>query len=256
MAEIAGADTSGLIAVLPVAATEQHGAHLPASTDCDIGRALCERTIALLPDDLPAAFLPMQEVGASGEHGDSPGTISADPCELADAWFAIAAGLKSKGIQKLVLVSSHGGNTPVCDMVILRARIELGMLAVATSWSRFGFPQGLFSADEIALGIHGGEIETSIMLAARPELVAMDKAGDFASLQQDLRQTMTHLRAYGPHRFGWMMHDLNAAGVVGNAAAATAEKGEAVIAHQAAGFIELLRDVQRFDLSVLGPRSS
>ena len=129
----------------------------------------------------------------------------------------------------------------------MRARAELGMLCVATSWSRFGYPPGLFSENEIRLGIHGGDIETSIMLAHCPASVNMEKAEDFGSLQGELTSAMKHLRAYGPHRFGWMMHDLNAQGVTGNAAAATADKGRAVIAHQSAGFIELLQDVDRFN---------
>ena len=245
-AAIAAADTSAWIAVLPVAATEQHGPHLPASTDADIARAMVAATIAALPHEMSVTFLPVEEVGWSAEHGATPGTVSAQPGALADRWMAIARDVHALGINKLVLVSSHGGNTPVADIVILRARAELGLLCVATAWSRFGYPQGLFADDEVRFGIHGGNIETSIMLAHRPDAVAMDKAQDFGSLQQELAHGMPHLRAYGPHRFGWMMHDLNAHGVAGNAAAATADKGHATIAHQSAGFIELLHDVDRF----------
>ncbi|MEE4237111.1 MAG: creatininase family protein [Anderseniella sp.] len=240
------ADTSDWIAVLPVAATEQHGPHLPASTDADIARAMVAACILQLPPELPATFLPVEEIGWSAEHGDTPGTVSAEPGELVEKWLSTAEGLKQQGLRKLVIVSSHGGNTPVVDTVIMRARAELGMLCVATAWSRFGTPPGLFSEDEVRLGIHGGDIETSIMLAHCPASVKMDKALDFSSLQQQLAGSMKHLRAYGPHRFGWMMHDLNRHGVTGNAAAATADKGRAVIAHQSAGFIELLEDVHRF----------
>lgn len=245
---IAAADTGGWIAVLPVAATEQHGPHLPASTDADIARAMVAACIERLSASIvPVTFLPVEEIGWSAEHGQTPGTVSANPAELADKWFSIAAGLKMHGLRKLVIVSSHGGNTPVVDTVIMRARAELGLLCVATAWSRFGTPGGLFSDDEIRFGIHGGDIETSIMLAHCPASVNMDRARDFGSLQQKLAGDMSHLRAYGPHRFGWMMHDLNSAGVAGNAAAATADKGRAVIAHQSAGFIELLKDVDRFE---------
>ncbi len=247
---IAKADCSDWIVVLPVAATEQHGPHLPASTDTDIAQAMVAACVAKLPRTAKVSFLPVEEVGASAEHGDTPGTISRYPFSLVRDWFDIAADLNINGVGKFVLVSSHGGNTPVCDLVIQRLRIELGMLAVATSWSRFGYPDGLFSDDEIALGIHGGDIETSIMLATRSEAVDMGQARDFPSLQQDLFREMRHLRAYGPHRFGWMMHDLNADGVTGNAAAATADKGAAVIAHQSQAFIELLEDISLFDLDL------
>lgn len=244
---IAAADSSSWIAVLPVAATEQHGPHLPASTDADIARAMVGACVEQLPAELPATFLPVEEVGWSAEHGNTPGTVSAEPGELAAKWLSIAAGLKQHGLRKLVIVSSHGGNTPVVDTVIMRARAELGMLCVATAWSRFGTPPGLFGEEEVRLGIHGGDIETSIMLAHCLASVNMDKARDFGSLQRELAGSMKHLRAYGPHRFGWMMHDLNRHGVAGNAAAATAAKGRAVIAHQSAGFIELIEDVHRFE---------
>jgi creatinine amidohydrolase len=245
--QLAEADTRGWIGVLPVAATEQHGPHLPASTDADIARAMVAAAVDRLPQDLPATFLPVEEIGWSAEHGDTPGTVSGDPVQLAAKWLALIDSLRQQGLRKVVIVSSHGGNTPVADTVIMRARAELGMLCVATAWMRFGYPPGLFSDEEIQLGIHGGDIETSIMLAHCPASVNMDKARDFGSLQHELARSMTHLRAYGPHRFGWMMHDLNQHGVTGNAAAATADKGRATIEHQASGFIDLLRDVDRFE---------
>ncbi len=125
------------------------------------------------------------------------------------------------------------------------------MLAVTTSWTRFGYPQDIVSAQEKAFGIHGGFIETSVMLALRPDMVAMDKARDFPSVQERFARDFTHLRAYGPHAFGWMMHDLSPAGAVGNAAAASVEAGERILAHTVACFAELLRDVDRFDLATL-----
>ena len=125
----------------------------------------------------------------------------------------------------------------------------LGMLAVATSWTRFGLPDGLITPEEKALDIHGGFIETSVMLALRPDLVDMSKARNFSNAQSRYAEEFKFLRAYGPHAFGWKMHDLNPEGVAGNAAAATAEAGEKLIANAVSGFVELLRDVHRFDLA-------
>jgi len=130
--------------------------------------------------------------------------------------------------------------------VATELRVRLGMLAVATSWTRFGLPDGLIGPEEKALDIHGGFIETSVMLALRPDLVDMAKARDFPNAQAGLARDFHYLRAYGPHAFGWKMHDLNPDGAAGNAAKATAEAGEKLIAHAVSGFIDLLRDVDRF----------
>src|SRR5690606_37551620 len=113
------------------------------------------------------------------------------------------------GIRKLILVNAHGGNVPVLDLVIRDLRVRHDMLAVATGWSRFGVPPGLFSADELTLGIHGGDVETSIMLHLRPDLVDMGRAADFRSHQADFIREFQHLRAYGPAQFGWKAQDLN-----------------------------------------------
>jgi creatinine amidohydrolase len=133
------------------------------------------------------------------------------------------------------------------DIVARELRVRHDMLVVATAWSRFGQPEGIAAAEEGLYGIHGGDIETSIMLHFRPDLVRMDKAEDFRSAQLDFIAEFAHLRAHGPVQFGWKAQDLNPAGTVGNASLATAEKGKAVVDHQAAAFVALCRDVHAFD---------
>src|SRR5262249_37628033 len=122
------------------------------------------------------------------------------------------------------------------------------MVAVHTSWGRFGYPGGLFSEAEHTHGIHGGDIETSIMLAAYPDLVRRDRIANFLPATIAMEQNYEHLRADCPVGFGWMTQDLNASGAVGDASLATAEKGQAALDHGARAFVELLRDVERFDL--------
>jgi len=109
----------------------------------------------------------------------------------------------------------------------------------------------VFPEREAAYGIHGGDVETSLMLHLRPDLVAHRHADDFHSTQLSFIQEFTHLRGHGPHAFGWMAQDLNPAGVVGDASAATAEKGAAALDHAAHGFVALLDDVHRFDVARL-----
>lgn len=245
------AEHANWIAVLPLGAHEQHGPHLPPETDTIIATGLVERTIARLPKSLPVTFLPTEPVGYSVEHADFSVTRSL-PYEAAiSRWLGIAEGLSRQSIHKLVLFNAHGGNSPLMTIVATEARVRFDMLAVATSWTRFGQPAGFIDPADKAIDIHGGDIETSVMLALAPDQVKMEKARAFPSRQNDFISDFTHLRAYGPHAFGWKMQDLNADGVAGNAAAATAERGEQLIDHAVTGFIELLEDVDRFDLSLL-----
>ena len=240
-------DVSDWIAVLPIAAIEQHGPHLPLATDMIIGQAHVDRVIELLDDDLPATFLPMQSVGKSNEHISSPGTLTFDWDTVTQAWIELGDSVARAGVRKMVIVTSHGGNVALMDIVARELRVRHEMLAVHTAWARFGDPDGVFGPDETRYGIHGGDRETSMVLAVRPELVRMDKAEDFKSSQQRLEQEMAHLRLHGPMSFGWKAQDANPHGVVGEAHLATAEKGRAAIDHAARGFIALLRDVHRFD---------
>lgn len=232
-------------------ATEQHGPHLPAETDWLIAQEVATRAAAETAD-LALATLPVEKRGYSIEHTDDPRTETLTYAEALDRWIAIGEQLAAAGTKKLVLLNAHGGNSPLMTIVTTELRVRHRMLAVATSWTRFGYPADLVSEEERALGIHGGFIETSVMLAIRPDLVAMDKARDFASEQARFQREFKHLRAYGPHAFGWMMRDLSPEGVAGNAAAATAQAGERILQHAVSGFVELLGDVDRFNPPWLG----
>ncbi|MEO3384717.1 creatininase family protein [Mesorhizobium sp. CAU 1741] len=239
------------IAVLPLGATEQHGPHLPFETDTIIAEAVAKRAAALLPPGLDVEFLPVEPVGYSIEHLDVRGTRTLAFDEAVARWIDIGEAALAQGMRRFVMLNAHGGNAPLMTIVATELRVRHGMLAVATSWTRFGYPAHLVSPKEKALGIHGGFIETSVMLALRPDLVDMAKSRDFPSAQERFETEFTHLRAYGPHAFGWKMSDLSPDGVTGDAAAASAEAGEEILGHATKGFVALLDDVARFDVSVL-----
>ncbi|AOF91095.1 creatininase family protein [Sinorhizobium sp. RAC02] len=242
---------TGWIAVLPLGAHEGHGPHLPFETDTLIAEGIAARLAAVLPTHLPVTLLPAEPVGYSPEHLDVPGTRSLGYAEAIERWLGIAGDLNRFGIRKLVLLNAHGGNSPLMTIVATEARIRFDMLVVATAWTRFGQPDGWIAAEDKAIDIHGGDIETSVMLALHPDLVRMDKAERFGSRQAEFAARFAHLRAYGPHAFGWKMSDLNPQGVAGDASAATAEKGERLIAHAVRGLVALLEDVAAFDADTL-----
>jgi creatinine amidohydrolase len=246
------------IAVLPLAATEQHGPHLPFATDVMIGEAYLARVRALLPDSLPATFLPIQPVGISTEHIDFKGTLTLSAEAALREWATLGEGVARAGVKKIVIVTSHGGNSAAMTIVAQDLRAHYGLLAVTTSWSRFGVPEGLFPDDEVRHGVHGGAVETSIMLAKYPEHVRREAIADFQSSAIAMEQEYRWLSTQRPAPFAWQTQDLHPSGAVGNATLATAEKGERLIEHGAQRFIELLGDVDKFDVKRLsrGPQHS
>jgi creatinine amidohydrolase len=249
--DVAAGDTARWIAVLPVAAVEQHGPHLPLGVDSYIAEAYIARVLPLLPEDLAATFLPVQPIGYSDEHSAFPGTLSLSAHTLIAAWTEIGESLHRCGVRKLVIVTSHGGNAALLDPVARDLRVRLKMLVVTCAWHRFGYPPGTFADQEQLHGIHAGDVETSLVLAHRPGTVQMKSAVNAAPATVEMAGTFKWLSAFKPAGFGWMTQDLHPTGAVGDATAATAHKGKLALDHGARAFVELLQDVDRFDLSRL-----
>lgn len=251
VSDFAELDPEKVIAVLPIASTEQHGPHLPIATDVAIAQGMLAEVRRQLPEDLDILVLPLQEIGKANEHKYGPGTLSLDAELLIPVWTAIGQKVHEAGLRKMVIVNSHGGNVDVMSIVARELRVRFDMAVVSTQWGRFGHPDGLISAHEMKYGIHGGEVETSLMLQFRPELVRMDKARNFVSRAEQMREASDYIQPLPPHSLAWIAHDLNPAGVVGDATKGTAEKGQAICAHQASGFIGLLGDLRDYPLGAL-----
>lgn len=250
-ADFAALDTSQTIAILPLAAIEQHGPHLPVSVDSEINAGILDAALARHSAEAPVLILPPQMVGKSDEHNRFPGTLSIPAETLIGHWNAIGDSVARAGVRRIVFFNSHGGNPPVMDIVTRDLRVRHGMLAVTAHWWDLVELEAWFDPVEIEHGIHGGEIETSMMLHLRPDLVDMGKAKDFVSAGRKMSETFNRLSPTAQPSFAWETQDLNPTGAVGNAAAADADRGRKVVEAAAGGLLELLDEVGRFDLGCL-----
>ena len=237
--------------ILPLGATEQHGKHLPFETDSLIAQGICERLKEVAESSMDLHILPVEPLGYSLEHMDYKGSKTLTYDEAVNRWIGIGRACFDAGGKRIILVNAHGGNSPIATIVAQELRVRHSMLAVATKWDRFIKGSGIVSPNEERFGIHGGDIETSVMLAMYPDKVDMTNAHDFPNLQEMLALENKYLLAYGPHAFGWKAADLNPLGVTGNAGQATAEKGEALLKIAVESLHKLVKETHAFDLTLL-----
>jgi len=242
--DFAGVDPARTIALLPVAAIEQHGPHLPLATDALINEGVIAQTLRRLPASASVLVLPALNVGDSLEHTAFAGTLSADLEPLLGLWLAVGRGVARAGVRKLVIFNTHGGQRAHVDLAALRLRVAHSLLVVRAHSFSFGVPPDLFDDAELAHGLHGGAVETSLLLHLRPDLVRREALADFPSLGAALAARGGLLGVEKPVGIGWMTQDLNAHGAVGNAAAASADKGRAVLDHIVSRLLQLLAEVE------------
>ena len=232
------------VAVLPVAAIEQHGPHFPVSVDTTINQGLLRAALAKLPADAPVLVLPTQAVGLSVEHTRFPGTLTSSAETLLALWTEIGESVARAGVRRLVIFNSHGGQPQLVDLVCRRLRIRARMFAVGCMWPRLGMPEGLDDPE----GIHGGLVETSVMLHLAADRVDMRQARNFRSAWLDRAPDFKMLVPEGGVGFGWETQDLHPAGALGDASRASVAAGELVVEHISARLSALLQEVQRFDI--------
>ena len=243
------------VAVLPLGATEQHGPHLLTGVDSMLVGAVLARALAVLPAGTPVLALPPLDITRSGEHSAWPGTLALGPSLLLDMLDQIAVSVVRAGIGRLFLLNGHGGNTALLEVAVRELRLVHGMITAHASWFSFADQTGW---DVAALGydLHGGDLETSAMLAIAPDLVDMTRACDFRTVQADWAQATPAIGLGGqPVRPGWLATDLQIEGAMGNASAANAQKGAALLDSAAAALAEALTQFIRFDPASTGEQA-
>jgi creatinine amidohydrolase len=222
--------------------------------DTDLVNGVIQAALRHLPADLPVLILPTQQIGLSPEHIRFPGTLTLSAQTVIALWMELGACVARAGIKKLVIFNSHGGQVSVMDIVARDLRTAHDLIVYHACWYNLPLGDavtGLFPPEEHRFGIHGGDMETSMMLALRPDQVDMALAQNFQSTSQDRSANYPILGNGKSAKLGWQMQDYNPHGAAGNAAAATAEKGQALIS--AAGFqlAKMLQEVSDLPLSTL-----
>lgn len=256
--DFAALDAARAIAVLPVAATEQHGPHLPLSVDTDLVDGVLRASLAHIPAELPALFLPTQALGFSPEHSAFAGTLTLKADTVLRLWTDIAESVAAAGVKKMVLLNSHGGQVGLMDVAARDWRARLGLLVYSVSW--FNLPlldeQGhdlnaLFPPEEHRFGVHAGAVETSMMLALRPERVRMAQAQHFVSSAQQRAAQFPILGNGKSAKLAWQMQDYHPQGAAGNAAAAQAGHGQALVQAAGRALAQLLAEIDRLPADTL-----
>lgn len=252
--DFAALDGARTVAVLPLGATEQHGPHLPLSTDCVIGAGILQRAVDLAPMEVPLLVMPAYPVGLSPEHRDFPGTLNLSPETLLRLVIETAEGVARAHLRKLILFNSHGGQPQALELAAQELRASRSMVVVvANSW-RLMRPGEFFPPGERETGIHAGAIETSLMLHLQPGLVRRDKIAHFPSAASTLERDHPEMASAGRLHFAWQAQDLNPTGAVGDARLATAAAGKALVDQAARGLLALAADLSRLPLEMLKSR--
>lgn len=246
--QVANLPKEQTVVVLPIASIEQHGPHLPIYTDSIIVQEVLNRTLALLPQDSPVWVLPLLPYGRSNEHAGFAGTVPLTSETLIRVLKEIGASVARSGFKRFAILNGHGGNTEIIDFVIRDIREQTGLLVFALHlYLRVAVPvQGLTEAEK-TYGIHAGDVETSILLKCRPDLVRMELAP--ANLPTHL-QRMASPPFMGPLTFAWLTQDITPTGVLGDATAANPAKGERFLddaAHQTADLLQEICDFRFAD---------
>jgi creatinine amidohydrolase/Fe(II)-dependent formamide hydrolase-like protein len=242
-------DKHDALVVVPVGAVEQHGPHLPCITDALLAEAITARAIARTPVAVNVWTLPLVPFGKSTEHLGFPGTIALSTETLLALCRDIGRSVRASGFEKLAFLNGHGGQPQLLEVVSRDIRADTGLEVFPLFPYRLGLPPGVdIDSDELTWGLHGGQLETSLVLAVAPDLVDLDAAAP-DGIDVRARFAGTELLSLeGDFPTAWLTRDLSANGTIGDPRRATATLGDAVLDHLADGVAQLFAEICTFRL--------
>lgn len=242
--QVDGLPREQTLLVLPTAAVEQHGHHLPLATDTLINNLVLGKAMAKLPAELPVYALPPICYGKSNEHIGFPGTLSVSASTFMAVVRDVGASVAASGFKKLVLYNTHGGNTSLVDVMARDLRAEFGLCTFSLFGSGGCGFEGV-STQEKTYGFHAGEIETAYLLHATPELVHREEYTANYIARVDEPELLKPEGSAA--NFAWLTKDIAPSGVLGDPSASTAENGERWSEEAAARITEVLLAMYHFE---------
>ena len=233
------------IIVQPVGAIEQHGPHLPIAVDSAISMGVLGKALSQLDEEIPAYALPCLYYGKSNEHSGFPGTVTLSAATLLSVITEVATSIYRSGFRKLILMNSHGGQPQIMEIAARDLHEKHSDFAVFPffTWRVPHIAGDLLTEKEKEYGIHAGDAETSIMLSLLPEQVKMDRA--VKEYPQGLPENSS-IDMEGNLPFAWLTKELSESGVMGDATAATKQKGDRILQSVADGWVRVIEDVYKF----------
>jgi creatinine amidohydrolase len=220
-------DRENTVIILPVAAIEQHGPHLPCAVDSLIAAGVTGKALERLSPSVPAYALPPQMYGKSDEHLHFPGTMTLTGETLLATLIEIGESVYRSGFRKLLMVNGHGGQPQVIEMAARELRLRHGDYLIVPHFTwRVPHVAGRYLSDqEKALAMHAGHAETAITMALAPDTVHMERAQ--ANYPPPFPSKL--LSPDGRPAVAWVARDFGPTGVIGDPCAATPEQGAAIL---------------------------
>ena len=242
--EVTALDRERTVAILPTAAVEQHGPHLPLDTDTFLCTRVVEAAAAQAQAGGPVLVAPTQAYGSSAHHMGFAGTLTLTASTFLASVRELCGSLIAHGFRRLLVVNGHGGNSALAREAVQQLAADAGVLAAAADYWALARKTAADVRDSPPGGMaHACEFETSLMLYLRPESVRTEL------VRREIPEPRFPLERLdlvspGPVATGWRTHELSSSGVLGAPDLATGEKGKRLFEACVEGLSRLIEELR------------